>query len=142
MKHWFIHTRNETRKFLVVDSNEKEIEIYDEMMIIISSSFDSRKMKLSNVYYMSNFIINIVSLCLLRAKEIDFDNYNMHLHRAQITKWYLIEFNEHFLLENNIAICFVIKRFKNIFVDIKIVAVIKIALRRNWHWMMIHVFLK
>ena len=140
MKYWFIHIKNKTREFLAIDSNEKEIEIYEDMMIIISSSFDSRKIKLSNVHYMSNFIINIVSLCLLRAKEIDFDSYSMHLHWIWITKWYIIEFNEHFLLENNTAICFVIKKFKNTFVDIKIAIVIKIASRRDWHRMMIHVF--
>ena len=131
MKHWFIHTRNETREFLAVNSNEKEIEIYEDMMIIISNSFDSREIKLSNVHYMSNFITNIVSLRLLRAKEIDFNSYSMHLHWARITKWYVIEFNEYFFLEDNIAICFVIKRLKDTFIDIKIVVVIKIASRRD-----------
>ena len=33
-----------------------------------------------------------------------------------------------------------IKRFKNTFIDIKIVVVIKIVSRRDWHRMMIHVF--
>ena len=86
MKHRFIHIKSESKKFLVVNSNEKKIEIYEEIIIIIFNSFNSRKMKLSNVHYMSNFIINIISLRLLQTKEIDFDNYNMHLHRVRITK--------------------------------------------------------
>ena len=85
MQHRFIKERDCTDEFTVAAENELlSIRVYERIQINIQVAIAIEKEKgiieLINVVYISNFMINIVSRSILKAKELHFDIEHHHLH--------------------------------------------------------------
>lgn len=81
MKNRFIKIKDVTAAdFLIVDDHHLVIECFEIIFIIVVISKNLQKMILTNVIYVSNFMINCVSQSLLEHRQIFFDNWKRHLH--------------------------------------------------------------
>ena len=77
------------------------ILIYDRMRITINTFTKKKTMKLLNVNYVSNFIINIVASNILVDKKFHFDTTHDHFHKNDTFVVFVSRINAHYVFENN-----------------------------------------
>ena len=71
------------------------------MRIIVNTFTEKKSMKLLNVSYVSNFIINIVANNIFVDKELHFDTVHDHLHKNDTFVVLVPRISAHYILENN-----------------------------------------
>ena len=76
---------------------------YDRMRINVSTLTEKKSMKLLNVSYVSDFMINIVADSILENKEMHFSTKHRHLYRkeTQISFVLVSKVGAHYVLEDN-----------------------------------------
>ena len=129
MKHRFQKKRDCTDEFMMVSEMKSFfILIYDRMNIIVNTFTEKKSMKLLNVNYVSNFMINIVAKNILVDKELHFDTIHDHLHKNDIFIVFVSRIKTHYVLENN-------KKFEE-------TSNFAVTIRKNstskWHQLLVH----
>ena len=115
--------------------------IYDDFKHEISFYFDLRSnahhdqyvykkkiMKLLNVNYVSNFIINIVASNILVDKKLHFDTTYDHFHKNDTFVVFVSRINAHYVFENNK----IFEKMKSFSVTIRKIFTLK------WHQLFAH----
>ena len=74
---------------------------YDRMRINVNTLTKKKSMKLLNVNYVFDFMINIVANSILADKELHFDTTHDHLHKNDTSIVFVSRVNAHYVLENN-----------------------------------------
>ena len=77
------------------------VKCYEIIQIIMNSFENLKPIIFINVYYIADFMINVVSNFRLNEKKMYFDEWKMHLHRKKKTLYYVKRHNGHLLLKNN-----------------------------------------
>ena len=71
------------------------------MKISVNTFKKKKQMKLLNVNYVSNFMINIVVESIFVDKEFHFDTAHDHLHKNDIFVVLVSRIKAHYVFENN-----------------------------------------
>ena len=129
MKQRFQKKRNCTNEFMMI-SNIKSffILIYDRMRITINTFTKKKIMKLLNVSYVSNFIINIVADSILVDKKFHFNTTHDHFHKNDTFVVLISRINAHYVFENNK----IFKKVKSFAVIVRKIFTLK------WHQFFVH----
>ena len=105
MKQRFQKKRDCTDEFMIMSNHESfSILAYDRIRFNVSTSTKKSTMKLLNVCYVSNFMINIVADNILEDKNVHFSTKYRHLYRKEIQQTFLVlvsRVDAHYVLENN-----------------------------------------
>ena len=123
-------------KKIAADNSHLQIESVDSIIITLQSPTGSKKIKLSNVHYVPDFLTNLVSASLLADKELYFDTQHKHLHINGVTKYYALRHDQHYLLENNKTSTTTLLASEEAFFMNK--EVVKIGLTEKWHKILAH----
>ena len=102
MKQRFQKKRNCTDEFMMMSKMKSfSILAYDRMRINVSTFKEKSTMKLLNVCYVFDFMINIVASNILADKELHFDTTHDHLHRNDTSIVLVSKVDAHYVFENN-----------------------------------------
>ena len=108
MQHRFIKERDCTDGFTVAAGNGllpikayERIQINIQAATAIGNGKEKGIIELTNVAYIPDFMINIVSGSILEAKELHFDTEHHHLHRKGKAVFFAPRVENHYVLENN-----------------------------------------
>lgn len=142
MIHRFRKTRDATEeKGLIAGDAGLRIEAYGEIYIFIDAPKDSPmtvsgkwKVILTNVYYIPNFMSNLVAARLLRLKKVFFDDINLRLHYEGKTLGLVKHLHFHDVLEDNTP-----PRFKGTAPSTATsFSAFKTASTNDWHQLLAH----
>ena len=102
MKHRFIIERNEFDQKVIADSQKLIVAAYKHIRIKHENERKSRDIILTNVFYISEFMTNIVSKFVLQQKELNFNTKNYRLHQNDVTYEYAKSKFDYYIMKNNI----------------------------------------
>ena len=130
MKRRFVKKRDCIDEFTIISNNESLfIKIYDIMIIKINTLIEKNNMKLLNVIYVFDFMINIVVDSIFKNKKLYFDIQYRHLHRNDSIVFLMFRIKAHYVLENN-------RKFEEM---IAFATFIWVDFTHDWHQFFIHV---
>ena len=102
MKQRFQKKRDCTDEFMMMsEMRSLSILAYDRMRINVNTFTEKKSMKLLNVNYVFDFMINIVANNIFANKELHFDTAHDHLHRNDTSIVLVSRVNAHYVLEDN-----------------------------------------
>ena len=102
MKRRFVKKRDCIDEFTIILNNELLlIKIYDIMIIKVNTLIEKNSIKLLNVIYVFDFMINIVVGSIFENKELHFDIQHRHFHRNNSTVFLMFRIKTHYVFENN-----------------------------------------
>ena len=98
------YTAEQTRdEKIAAGDSHLHVESVDSIVITLQSPARLKKIKLTNVHYVPDFPINLISASILAEKALYFDTQHKRLHINGITKFFAPRHGWHYLLENNMA---------------------------------------
>ena len=104
MKQRFQKKRDCTDEFMMM-SNMKSLSIltYDRIRLNVNTFKKKSTMKLLNVCYVFDFMINIVANNILENKDVHFNTEHRHLYQkeSQISLILVSRVDAHYVLEDN-----------------------------------------
>ena len=104
MKQRFQKKRDCTDEFMIMSDHESlSILAYDRIRLNVSTLREKSTMKLLNVCYVFDFMINIVADSILENKDVHFSTKHRHLYRkeTQIPLVLVSRVDAHYVLEDN-----------------------------------------
>ena len=132
MQHCFIKKRNCIDKSTIATKRKMlTINIYEIITINVQTFIDNRIIILTNVAYISNFMINIVFESILKEKELHFNIQHRYLHRNKQSAVFVPKIENYYVIKNNI------KSTANVFIT-KIDSVIKFENSYKWYQLLAH----
>ena len=102
MKHRFIIERDEFDQRIIADSQKLIVAAYEHIRIEHEDEREPRDMILTNVFYISEFMTNIVSRFVFQQKELNFNTKSYRLHQNDVTYEYARSKFDHYIMKNNI----------------------------------------
>ena len=104
MKQRFQKERDCTNEFMMM-SKMKSLSIlaYDRIRLNVNTLKEKSTMKLLNVCYVFDFMINIVANSIFENKDVHFNTEHRHLYRkeTQISHVLVSKVDAHYVLEDN-----------------------------------------
>ena len=129
MKRRFVKKQDCIDESIIILSNESLlIKIYGTMTIKVNTSIEKSSMKLLNVIYVFDFMINIVADNILKNKKLHFDIQHRHLHRNDSAVFLMLRIKVHYVLENN-------KKFEEM---TAFATFIRADFTHDWHQLLAH----
>ena len=102
MKDRFIEEKDCTDgSTLLAGEEDTQISAYGKIDINVNSPTGCRTITLNNVHYVPEFMTNIVSAALLKAKGVLVDTERQRLHSEGKTFLLLTRIGDHYALEDN-----------------------------------------
>ena len=140
MKHRFIIEKDEFDQRIIADSQKLIVAAYKHIRIKHENERKSRDMILTNVFYISEFMTNIVSRFVFQQKELNFNTKNYRLHQDNVTYEYAKSKFNHYIMKNNIK-SFIESQhiaFFDFSFSFFVTAYIKKTSVNDWHQMLAH----
>lgn len=98
---------------MLVGTKQVRIEYYGTIIINVLMSTGPNIMTLINVVYIPEFMTNIISQSILKAKRLCYDGWKDHLHCEEKIIVKMSKYNRYLLLKDNVQAIFAAKQLKN-----------------------------
>ena len=102
IKHRFRKKRDYTDEFIIIlGIKPLFIQIYNRININVNTFTKKKLIKLLNVNYVSNFIINIVAKNIFVNKKLHFNTTHNYLHKNNTFVVLVSKIKTHYVFKNN-----------------------------------------
>ena len=103
MQHRFVKKRDCIDESTISAGREMlTIASYESIAVNVQTLIDIKIIKLLNVAYISDFMINIVFGNILKEKRLHFNIQHRHLHQNEKAVAFISKIENHYVIENNI----------------------------------------